>query len=312
MSETFPTSALTKIGQRERHYLDKINKRLASEWFKEYPDGFTFSTKTDERQHRLARQQGLDIDPYLEKTKPFISTYADLYVYLFWHSAAFLKPGGRMGIVTSNAWLDVGYGYALQRFFLDHFKIVAVLESRCEPWFDQAAVNTVVTILERCDSLEECDAYPARFVKIKHRLDDLVPWDIHLDALNRWNGIGKLAQRIEAVWQASDNPANPYTWEDDDFRVRSVRQGALRSQLEGRGQTVKWGVYLRAPQVYFGLTQYSGSKFASLRDVAPPARGSLTGINDFYHLDNSRITQLSIEPEFLFPLLKSQANQIVS
>ncbi|MBK6433669.1 hypothetical protein [Candidatus Amarolinea dominans] len=47
-----------------------------------------------------------------------ISAFADLYVSLFWHTAAFLKPGGRMGIVTSNAWLDVGYGYALQRFFL--------------------------------------------------------------------------------------------------------------------------------------------------------------------------------------------------
>ena len=44
-----------------------------------------------------------------------------------------------MGIVTSNAWLDVNYGFALQRFFCDRFKIVAVLESRCEPWFTEAA-----------------------------------------------------------------------------------------------------------------------------------------------------------------------------
>ncbi len=43
-----------------------------------------------------------------------ISTYADLYIHLFFHAARFLKPGGRMGIVTSNAWLDVNYGYELQ------------------------------------------------------------------------------------------------------------------------------------------------------------------------------------------------------
>jgi hypothetical protein len=301
----FPYVSADRIEQREKHYLEKINRRLASEWLQEYPEGFTFPNKTDERQHRLARQRGLDIAPYLEKAKPIISTYADLYVYLFWHAAAFLKPGGRMGIVTSNAWLDVGYGYALQRFFLDHFKIVAVLESRCEPWFDQAAVNTVVTILERCDSQQERDAHPARFVKIKRRLDDLVPWDIHLDALNRWIGIGKLVQRIGAVWQASDDPTNPNTWEDDDFRVRSVRQGALRSQLEEREQTVKWGVYLRAPQVYFDLLHQSGNILALLRDIAPPARGGTTRINDFFHLDQATIQRWGIDEEYCLPLIKS-------
>ena len=87
-----------------------------------------------------------------------------------------------MGIVTSNAWLDVGYGYALERFFLDNFKIVAILESRCEPWFTQAVVNTVVTIVQRRDSATERDANPARFVKIKRPLAELIPWDMRLDA----------------------------------------------------------------------------------------------------------------------------------
>jgi methylase of polypeptide subunit release factors len=301
----FPYISADRIEQREKHYLEKINRRLASEWLQEYPDGFTFPNKTDERQHRLARQQGLDIAPYLEKAKPIISTYADLYVYLFWHAAAFLKPGGRMGIVTSNAWLDVGYGYALQRFFLDHFKIVAVLESRCEPWFDQAAVNTVVTILERCDFQQERDAHPARFVKIKRRLDELAPWDIHLDALNRWIGIGKLVQRIEAVWQASEDPINPHTWEDDDFRMRSVRQGALRSQLEEQEQTVKGGVYLRAPQVYFDFSRRSDIELALLREISPPSFGSKTRINDFFHLDQATIQRWGIDEEYCLPLIKS-------
>ncbi|MEN4101117.1 MAG: N-6 DNA methylase, partial [Anaerolineaceae bacterium] len=301
----FPYVSADRIEQREKHYLDKINKHLASEWLQEYSDGFILPNKTDERQHHLARQQGLGIAPYIEKARSIISTYADLYVYLFWHAAAFLTPGGRIGIITSNAWLDVGYGYALQRFFLDHFKIIAVLESRCEPWFDQAAVNTVVTILERCASQEERDAHPARFVNIKHRLDDLVPWDIHLDSLNRWNGIGKVVQRIEAVWQASDDPANPNTWEDNDFRVRNVRQGALRSQLASRNQTVKWGVYLRAPQVYFDLLLHCGNKLALLRDIAPPARGGTTRINEFFYLDSATIQRWGIDEEFCWRLIKS-------
>ena len=245
--------------------------------------------------------------PFLEKAEPIISAFADLYVSLFWHTAAFLRPGGRMGIVTSNAWLDVGYGYALQRFFLDHFKIVAILESRCEPWFTQAAVNTVVTILERCDSAAERDAHPARFVKIKKPLAELIPWDMRLDAMNRWLGLDRLVNRIEAVGQDGQDgsPDRPFTHEDADFRVRAVRQDLLRAQVAAAGQTAKWGIYLRAPQVYFDLLAQAGAGLAPLKNVAPPSRGSLTGINEFYHLDEARITEWGIESEFLFPLLKS-------
>ena len=210
-----------------------------------------------------------------------------------------------MGIVTSNAWLDVGYGYGLQRFLLDHFKIVAILESRCEPWFLQAAVNTVVTIIERCSDPAARDGHPARFVKVKQSLAELIPWDLRLDGLNRWNGLDRLVRRIEAVWQASDDPIQPVVHEDDNFRIRAVRQGALRRQVEAAGQTVKWGPYLRAPDVYFDLLREAGDRLALLRDVAPPARGSLTGRNEFYHLDDEKVSDWGIEPEFLFPLLKS-------
>jgi len=116
-----------------------------------------------------------------------------------------------MGIVTSNAWLDVGY--ALQRFLLDHFKIVAILESHCEPWFLQVAVNTVVTIVERCSDPVQRDDHLPRFVKVKRPLAD----------------------------------------------------------------------------VYFDLLAQAGNKLALLRDVAPPARGGTTRINEFFYVDEETI-----------------------
>jgi methylase of polypeptide subunit release factors len=301
----FPYISADRIERTVKGYRQTVARRLVNDWFLPYPNGFAFKRKTDQKQHRLARQNGLALDPFLEKARPTISTYADLYVSLFWHAAAFLKEGGRMGIVTSNAWLDVGYGYALQRFLLDHFKIVAVLESRREPWLLQAAVNTIVTIVERCDDPAERDAHPARFVKVKRPLAELIPWDLRLDALNRWTGLDGLVKRIEAVWQASDDLALPAVHEDDDFRIRTVRQGALRQQVEGAGQTVKWGPYLRAPDVYFDLLHQAGDRLALLRDVAPPTFGSKTGINAFFHFDDDKIAEWNIEPEFLFPLLKS-------
>jgi methylase of polypeptide subunit release factors len=301
----FPYISADRIEQREQGYAARMARRLAEEWFLAYPDGFTFASKTDAQQHHKARQQGLDVSAFAPKAQPNISSYADLYAWLFWHAAAFIKPGGRMGIVTSNAWLDVGFGYALQRFFLDNFKIIAILESRCEPWFEQAAVNTVVTILERCASAEDRDAHPARFVKVQRPLAEWMPWDLRLEGLRRWIGINGLVQRITASAQASDDPNQPHTRQEADFRLRAVRQGALRADVTDRSQTVKWGRYLRAPQVYFDLLDQAGDKLELLRDVAPPARGGTTRINEFFYLTQGTIHKWGIDQEYCLPLIKS-------
>ena len=91
----------------------------------------------------------------LEWAELKLSGKADILAYLFFQTARFVKPGGRVGIITSNAWLDVDYGHELQQFLLDNFKIVSILESRCEPWFTEADVNTIATIVERCESAKE-------------------------------------------------------------------------------------------------------------------------------------------------------------
>ena len=82
---------------------------------------------------------------------------ADVFVYFFVHAARFLKEGGRLGFVTSNGWLDHQYGVDLQRFFFDHCRILAVIESRVERSFSQAAINTAITIVERCSDASSRD-----------------------------------------------------------------------------------------------------------------------------------------------------------
>ena len=43
------------------------------------------------------------------------------------------------------------YGFALQGWMLRHFRILAIMESAAEPWFEDARVKTCVAILQRCD-----------------------------------------------------------------------------------------------------------------------------------------------------------------
>jgi len=69
-----------------------------------------------------------------------LSGRSDLHCY-FWPAAArLLKEGGYFGFLTSSSWMDVEYGFALQGWMLRHFRILAVMESAGEPWFQDAPV----------------------------------------------------------------------------------------------------------------------------------------------------------------------------
>lgn len=292
----FPYIRQELIEKRITGYKERLGMTLRQAWRIEYPELF------DEK-HNLK-----------------LSGQADIYAYLFFHTARFLKEdGGRMGIVTSNSWLDVAYGYELQRFFLTKFKIVAILESRCEPWFEEAAINTVVTILERIPSKtagsKECrDNHLVKFVKIKKRLKDLIPWDMKMEAMRRWGGLDKIVHKIEKTGsehfklngtKIENTLKGIATYEDDDFRIRVIRQGELLENLESAGKTVKWGQYLRAPDVYFEIMKKCKDNLVPLKEVADVRFGIKTGINEFFHLTTEKINHWKVENDFLFPLVTS-------
>ncbi len=288
----FPYIRQELIERRIKGYKSKLANALSEGWEKKYPELFD-------------KKSG----------NPKLSGQADIYAYLFFHTARFLKEkGGRMGIVTSNSWLDVAYGYELQRFFLKEFKIIAIIESRCEPWFEDAAINTVVTILERTPDKEDRDNHLVKFVKIKKRLKDLIPWDIKDNAAGRHSGLDKLVYKIESKGSEHHKIKGTKmecvlngiaTYEDDAFRVRAIKQAELLKDVEAAGKTVKWGQYLRAPQVYFDILEKCKDKLVPLKEVAEVRRGYTTGINEFFYLDEDKIKHWGIEEEFLKPVLKS-------
>lgn len=287
----FPYIRQELIEKRDPGYKKKLQDVLVEDWLKEYRELFD------------------------DKDKPHLSGQADIYAYLFFHLPRFLKEdGGRMGIVTSNAWLDVAYGYELQRFFLNNFKIVAILESRCEPWFEDAAINTIVTILERCASLEERERHLVRFVKVKKKLKDLIPYDIKSESTGRFNYLNGLVHRIESAGKEYiklegtkivNTLKGLKTYEDEDFRVRVIKQGELLEEIESTGKTAKWGKYLRAPEVYFEILDKCKDKLVPLKEVAEIRFGIKTGINEFFYLTEEKIKHWKIEKEFLAPVIKS-------
>jgi type I restriction enzyme M protein len=90
----------------------------------------------------------------------------------------------------------VDYGGDLQRFFLENFKIKAVIESKVERWFEDADINTAITILERCSNPEERDRNVVRFVQLKKPLKEFIP-PVE-DEEERWAYVERLIQLIES------------------------------------------------------------------------------------------------------------------
>ena len=256
-----------KIGEKEEK--DHIKRVIEKEW----------------GSFRITNQNGLSI-----------SSQADIYVYFFIHGARFLKEGGRLGFVTSNSWLDVRYGAGLQKFFLDNFKIVAIIESKVERSFAKADINSAITIVERCADKKKRDNNIVKFVSLKEKMDVLIPKD---GDRSRFESCDNLIYRISKT-------KNIY--EDSEIRVLPKKQKELYEEGIEDNTYVgsKWGgKYLRAPDIFFKILEKGKDLFVPLSQIADIRRGFTTGVNEFFYLTDEQIKAHMIEEQFLKPLIKS-------
>lgn len=244
---------------------------------------------------------------------------SDLYIYFYFHALSLLNPRGSFCFITSNSWLDVGYGAELQEFLLKHCHVKLILDNQVQRTFGQADVNTVIVLFSAPDEAREWGLeQTARFVMFKQPFDSVASASIF--------------QQIESinVRQATS-----------DFRIHPDRQqnlladgsetahGSQACQPEHRtsGKTVKrkpdfahicplikverylgdkWGgKYLRAPDIYWTILKKGKGKLVRLGDIAEVRFGIKTGANEFFYLDEARIREWGIEREFLKPVIKS-------
>jgi type I restriction enzyme M protein len=202
------------------------------------------------------------------KQAVILDRQSDIYVYFFLHGLAMLRDGGRLGFITSNKWLEVGYGEAFQSFLLKNMRILYVIEFD-RAVFPDAEVNTAITILEKEEDDEERRENFVKFVRLKQRMD-----------------VDEVVGIVESVKRS---------FEDGRMRVNVVRQGSLKPG--------KWNVYLRAPPVYQKIVSHP--KMKPLGEIAEVFRGPTTGYNDFFILDEERVREWGIEKEFLVPCVSS-------
>jgi len=223
-----------------------------------------------------------------------LSGRSDIHCYFWPHATSFLKEGGFYGFLTSSAWLDTEYGFHLQEWLLRHFEILALFESNCEPWFTGARVTTVATLMRRESDPAKRATNTVRFVQLRKPLKEILE-SFDSDPLN--------AARMmrDFVESQTENLL------DDRWRIRVVNQHDLwtagctggvagvaaasgRQESRGLGSHPfqgnyiggKWGIYLRAPDIFFMLLDRCGSRLLPLGQIAQIRRGVTSGADDFF------------------------------
>lgn len=258
------------------------------------------------------RQEGINSDDkssYVELFKSewpgqtSLSRRSDIYIYFFTHAASLLKSGGYLGFITSIGWLDTEYGFKLQEFFLRNFRIIAVIESQVDKWFEDARVTTAVTILRREHNSEKRENNLVRFIQLQKPLDEVYSAVLGRPLGNeatRQADMDEVRGLIEGIHEPQNTEywrvrvrAQSILWQDG---IEPPTDGAEGSDGPGRYRAGKWGQYIRGPSSWFELMERAGSSMTPLQELATVRFGFKTGADRFFcvrdvtqqHLDEVR------------------------
>ena len=204
------------------------------------------------------------------KAKRKIDGRADYYVYFYLHGLSLLNEKGTFCFITSNSWLDVGFGKDLQEFLLKHSHMKMILDNQRKRSFRESDINTVIVLLAPADDRKDWGLDKvARFVTFK------VPFEEVLSPV--------VWMEIEETTDVMKRP---------EFRCVAKKQRELYEEgVERLRNTVKYagnklgGKYLRAPDIYFKILEKAKDKLVRLGDIAKIRRGFTTGANEFFYLE---------------------------
>ncbi|SMP02257.1 Eco57I restriction-modification methylase [Desulfurobacterium pacificum] len=228
--------------------------------------------------------QNMVVNLYGKEYKP--DGKADLYVYFYFKALSLLNEKGTLAFITSNSWLDVGFGKSLQEFFLKRTKIYSINDNQSKRSFKEADVNTVIVF----------SSAPTDKAKEKENLENtakFVMWKIPFDEAVNSHSFKEYLQFIDNVKLKVENKDLTELAENviskDAFRVFPVKQKDLLNDgtKDGKYEGNKWGgKFLRAPDIFFTILKKGKGKLVRLGDIAEIRFGIKTGANEFFYVED--------------------------
>jgi len=191
-----------------------------------------------QNQDDLSRRAKKDLFDAAARNRVTAPSKTDLFAFFVYKALEFLKPGGRLGFVTSASWLTSESGATMQRVLLERFRPIAIITSDVEPFFAHAEINTVLLVVERMsDDHRTPRQSQIAFVTLKSPVEEIFD-----STSNYWPSLQNFVDLMETSKES---------WQDGNFRVHIERGSNVRGAQDSFDEN--WLRLLRAPLTYFKI-----------------------------------------------------------
>ncbi len=154
------------------------------------------------------------LKPYLETRYEVVSDRADLYCYFYEHGLRLLKPGGRLGYISSNTFFKTGSGKPLREYLLRDATIEGVVDFGDLQVFEGVTTYPAILTMKRGAAPK---GHELRFWKV--------------DALPETNFL--------ASWEAAQGPYPQAALGTGSWELENPALRALRNKIRTGRKTLK-------------------------------------------------------------------------
>lgn len=154
------------------------------------------------------------LKPYLEKRYEVVSDRADLYCYFYERGLRLLKPGGRLGFISSNTFFKTGSGKPLRDYLLREATIESVVDFGDLQVFEGVTTYPAILTMKRGAAPKE---HELRFWKV-----GMLPQDNFL-----------------ATWEAAAGPYPQAALGTGSWELENSSLRALRDKIRKGKKTLK-------------------------------------------------------------------------
>jgi len=274
------------------------------------------------RQEKISDPQGIhDNKTYKQKLQDSIAaayphvfgkhrlnSKSDMYVYFYLHGLSLLNRNGSFCFITSNSWLDVGYGKDLQEFLLNHCHVKMILDNKVKRSFATADINTIIALFSAPQyNSNRILNKTARFVMFQVPFEQILSPTIFDEIESTTERHTKPEYRVFSIPQEKlFKDGCELSEEEKETNAKNSKNINTPLIKVVRYVGNKWGgKYLRAPDIYWTILEKGKGILVQLGNIAEVRRGITTGANEFFYLDDFEIQKWGIENEFLIPAITS-------
>ncbi|KAB0568800.1 Eco57I restriction-modification methylase domain-containing protein [Brucella pituitosa] len=154
------------------------------------------------------------LKPYLEKRYEVVSDRADLYCYFYERGLRLLKPGGRLGYISSNTFFKTGSGKPLREYLLKEATIESVVDFADLQVFEGVTTYPAILTMKRGAAPK---GHELRFWKV-----DTLPENNFL-----------------ATWEAAAGPYPQTALRTGSWELEKPALRALRDKIRTGKKTLK-------------------------------------------------------------------------